>query len=305
MISLDKRKGLRREIIAVCFLFLALFIGCCLISYNPADTSFNTAYSSEIKDVANWGGVIGSYLADALFQVFGLSAFLVPVTLLWIAWSLFLPSGIKVRYSVVVAYVFLIISLSVMCSLLWSGSALTIASFTYELDGGGFVGRKIAALSLAYLNRLGSIIVFSSLSLISLIVVTNLSLHKVVNSFQKLYSWLVRGFLFLKLLVSKLKVAVQKLYGWIIHIFGVLAGLYNQLKMRFVHKSEEESLPDVEQAFTSPEDTKERPVRKKRLPKPPPEPRFAVVSSSSAKSPYTSDCLVAGRIPSQKCALIV
>lgn len=288
MISLLKRIRPRREIVSICFLFLSLFVGCCLISYNPADTSFNTAYSSEMKEVANWGGIIGSYLADALFQVFGLSAFLVPVTLLWITWSLFLPSGIKVRYSVVAAYVFLIISLSVMCSLLWSGSALTIASFTYELDGGGFVGRKIAALSLAYLNRLGSIIVFSSLSLISLIVVTNLSLHKVVNSFKKLYSWLVSGFLFLKLLVSKLKVVVQKIYGWIIHIFGVLAGLYTQWKMRFVHKSEEESLPDVEQTFTSPEDTKELPVRKKRVPRPSPEPRFAVVSSSEYQPPPLS-----------------
>ena len=191
-----------------------------------------------MKDVANWGGIIGSYLADALFQVFGLSAFLVPVTLLWIAWSLFLPSGIKVRYSVVVAYVFLIISISVMCSLLWSGSAFSLASFTYELDGGGCVGRKIAALSLAYLNRLGSIIVFSSLSLISLIVVTNLSLLKVVDSLKKLYSWLVSSFLFFKLLVSKLTIAVQKLYGWIIHLFGVMAEFYNQWRTRLVQKSE-------------------------------------------------------------------
>jgi len=93
-----------------------------------------------------------------------------------------------VRYSVVVAYVFLIISLSVMCSLLWSGSAFTIASFTYELDGGGFVGRKIAALSQAYLNRLGSIIVFSSLSLISLIVVTNLSLQLATSFISEEYA---------------------------------------------------------------------------------------------------------------------
>ena len=249
MISLDKRKGLRREIIAVCFLFLALFIGCCLISYNPADTSFNNAYSSGIKDVANWGGIIGSYLADALFQIIGLSAFLLPLTLLWIAWCFILPSGLRVRYSVAVGYVFLIISLSVMCSLLWGGNAFTIVSFTYELDGGGFVGRKIAALSLSYLNRLGSVIVFSSFSLISLIVVTNLSLLKVAHGITKLYSWLVSSFLFIMLLVSKLKVAVQKLYGWIIHIFTALTRLYNQWKMRLSQKSEEASLPDVEQTF--------------------------------------------------------
>ena len=288
MISLFKRIRPRREIVSICFLFLSLFIGCCLISYNPADTSFNTAYSSEMKGVANWGGVIGSYLADALFQVLGLSAFLVPVTLLWIAWSIFLPTGIKVRYSVVVAYVFLIISISVMCSLLWSGSPFTLASFTYELDGGGFVGREIAALSLAYLNRWGSIIVFSSLSLISVIVVTNFSLLKVVNSFKKLYSWLVSSFLFVKLLVSKLTVVVQKLYGWIIHLFGVLAGLYNKWKIRLVQKSEEEPLPEVEQTFTSPEDTKERPARRKRSPKPQPELPFTVVSSKEYQPPPLS-----------------
>ena len=278
---------MRREIVAICVLFLALFISCCLISYNSADTSFNTA-SSEAREVANWGGIIGSYLADALFQVFGLSSFLVPLTLLWIAWCLFLPAGLKVRYSVVVGYVFLIISLAVMCSLLWGSRTITVASFAYGLDAGGFVGRKVAALSLTYLNRLGSIIVFTLLFLISLIVVTNLSLLKIVHGFKKLYSLMVRGFQFLKGLISKLWEVTKKLYDWIIHAFSSLKRLYDQWKLKLVEKPEEEVIPEKEQSFIHSEEPKERPARKKRVPKSQQELPLAPFSSSDYQPPPLS-----------------
>jgi S-DNA-T family DNA segregation ATPase FtsK/SpoIIIE len=78
----DKKPRVRREIVAVCCLFLAVFIGCCLISYNSADSSFNTAYSSPLGRVHNWGGLVGAYLADGLFQLMGLTAFLIPLVLL-------------------------------------------------------------------------------------------------------------------------------------------------------------------------------------------------------------------------------
>ena len=278
---------MRREILAICFLFLALFIGFCLVSYHSADTSFNTA-SSEAGEVANWGGIVGSYLADALFQVFGLSAFLLPLTLLWVAWCLFLPAGLKVRYSVVVGYVFLIISLSVMCSLLWGDGTITKASFSYELDGGGFVGRKIAALSLTYLNRLGSIIVFTLLFLISLIVVTNLSLLKIAHGFQKLYSLMVSGFQFLKRLMSKLSVVAQRLYDWSLRLFSALKRLYDKWKLKLVEKPEEEVIPEMEQAFTPAEETEELPARKKQVPKFQRELPLAPFSSSQYKPPPIS-----------------
>jgi len=287
MISSEKSKRLRREIVAICFLFLALFVGCSLVSYNSADTSFNTA-SSEAGEVANWGGIVGSYLADALFQVFGLSAFLLPLTLLWVAWCLFLPAGLKVRYPVVVGYAFLIISLSVLCSLLWGDSTIAKGSFFYELNGGGFVGRKIAALSLTYLNRLGTIIVFTLLFLISLIVVTNLSLLKVVLGFQKVYSWLVSFFQFLKGMISKLSRGTQRVYGWSISGFSALKRLYDRWKLKMVETPEQKMIPEMEQAFTPSEETKEPPVRKKRLPKAQPELPLVPFSSSKYQPPPLS-----------------
>ena len=108
----NKREILIREIVAISCFTLAVFIGCCLISYNPSDPSFNTVSSLKVEEVTNWGGMVGSYLADVLFQLIGLSAFIVPITLIWISLKFFLLSGIKVRYFVLSSYLFFIISLS-------------------------------------------------------------------------------------------------------------------------------------------------------------------------------------------------
>ncbi|MBP1721882.1 MAG: hypothetical protein H6Q45_494, partial [Deltaproteobacteria bacterium] len=46
-----KTGRIKKEVVAVCCLFLAVFIGCCLLSYHSADSSFNTAYSSSVGRV--------------------------------------------------------------------------------------------------------------------------------------------------------------------------------------------------------------------------------------------------------------
>ncbi len=263
MASLDKSTRLKREITAIFFFFLALFIGCCLISYSPYDASFNTVHSSGIKDIANWGGVVGSYLADILFQIIGLTAFIIPITLVVIAWRCFIPSG-RVKYLTIAGYCCLILSLSVVFSLFWSEPAITVASFRYELDGGGLVGSKVAGLSLTYLNRPGSIFVFSTLVLVSLIIVTNLSLLKVASGFKKLCRWVVQVAIFVKLLVVKAVTILRKIYGLIIRLFVVLVGWYHQLKTRLTRKTGEELPPELPEHDVLPESREEPPSRRKR-----------------------------------------
>jgi S-DNA-T family DNA segregation ATPase FtsK/SpoIIIE len=59
-----------------------------LATYNPSDSSFNTASGAEAPQaVRNWIGVFGAYLSDLLLQFFGIATFLWPLWLGGLGWS--------------------------------------------------------------------------------------------------------------------------------------------------------------------------------------------------------------------------
>ncbi len=73
---------------AVLVLVLATFLFLCLVSYDPRDPSFNVA--TQRTHVSNLCGLLGSHISDALVQLLGVGAFLLPlslglysITLLW------------------------------------------------------------------------------------------------------------------------------------------------------------------------------------------------------------------------------
>jgi S-DNA-T family DNA segregation ATPase FtsK/SpoIIIE len=65
-------KKFRQDVIAIGFLGLGLFLALALISYNPQDPSFNSL-GQGLKSL-NYCGIVGSFMADLLYQFFGLAA---------------------------------------------------------------------------------------------------------------------------------------------------------------------------------------------------------------------------------------
>ena len=78
---------LNRELWGSVALVAACFAVLSLVSYSPLDRSINVPSGSQ--DPANWGGVVGAYLADVLLQGLGLTAYLLPVVLALLAVRLF------------------------------------------------------------------------------------------------------------------------------------------------------------------------------------------------------------------------
>jgi S-DNA-T family DNA segregation ATPase FtsK/SpoIIIE len=66
-------------VVGVFMIFIAIFVLLALVSYSPSDPSFS--YAKEKTEIANWMGIIGSYLADGLFIAFGIAAFILPLFL--------------------------------------------------------------------------------------------------------------------------------------------------------------------------------------------------------------------------------
>ncbi|MDR3724737.1 MAG: DNA translocase FtsK [Terracidiphilus sp.] len=71
-------------VLALCAVLLLLS----LATYHATDASLDTAANPALPHaVKNWVGVVGSYTSDLLLQVLGLTAFLLPLWLLGLAWT--------------------------------------------------------------------------------------------------------------------------------------------------------------------------------------------------------------------------
>src|SRR5215467_3388146 len=70
------------ELIGFLVFVFAVLLVLALVSYSPLDPSLNTAAAPLAgKPAHNWIGVAGAMIADLTLQVFGVSAFLIPIFL--------------------------------------------------------------------------------------------------------------------------------------------------------------------------------------------------------------------------------
>src|SRR5688572_19549520 len=83
---LSEMAGKRHEYIGILLLLITVLLFVCLISYNPLDSSYNALSYKANAD--NRAGKLGAYVSDFLFQVLGLSAFLLLFPLAILSWKL-------------------------------------------------------------------------------------------------------------------------------------------------------------------------------------------------------------------------
>ena len=147
---------------------LGLLVLLSLVSYHSFDPSLDT--SASWSNVHNWIGSAGSYLADALLQGFGWTAYLVPLILLVIGVRWMLGRPFAAPRTKAVGVVLLVGSLAALGELV---------PFTPQVNGlvrgGGLAGYLLGLALVTVFNRLGAWIVAGALFLASLFFVTRFS----------------------------------------------------------------------------------------------------------------------------------
>ena len=95
---------------------LAIVILLALFSFNPSDVSFNTA--STTGNINNWMGGFGSHISDLLFQLIGLSSFL--LCLILFSWGTKISSHNGIHYFALKLFLapFCLLAFSLLFSLL-------------------------------------------------------------------------------------------------------------------------------------------------------------------------------------------
>jgi DNA segregation ATPase FtsK/SpoIIIE, S-DNA-T family len=177
------RSNLKREVLGISLLALAVLLALSLISFNADDISFNNQ-PSEPQKTANLAGLVGSYLADIFFQTFGLTAFLWPFVLAFFALRLFRSSEISVSPFKAVCWAGLFLAVSGLLSLGLGKVNLLGAS----MDSGGALGKILAATGERFLNLTGAVLLLALVLVVSMMVITNLSWVEVSNGIRQAYS---------------------------------------------------------------------------------------------------------------------
>lgn len=169
---------MHREILGLLWLALGLFLLLCLGSYSNADPSFNNNLNPQ--KIHNLIGIFGSHLADLLYQIFGLTAWLWPLGCLALAWRWLKLREVHLRIVRLIAFLLLQISLGGLLSLRLAEIQLFGSTIR---EAGGASGRVLVNLLSSYLNLGGAAIILILFFLVSLILSTRFSLVLFIDGF--------------------------------------------------------------------------------------------------------------------------
>lgn len=185
---MGENRGLKRtrEIKGVIDITLALFFLLCLLSYSPQDPSF-THYVSGGGKVRNLIGPFGSYTADSLIRLFGVSVFLIPPFLLVAGIRYLADESFRIRSLHWLGGIGLVLSVSVLSHLAFRDFVISGVS----LHPGGLLGLAAFNFLNTRLNTAGTALVILSVFVISLMVMSNFSVVLAAKILSRItvFSW--------------------------------------------------------------------------------------------------------------------
>lgn len=167
-------KRFKSDIRSIGFVSLALFIALALASYNSKDPSFNSMGQQGLKTL-NYCGLIGSFLADMIYQLMGLPAWLMVAGLFQASLLSFKGEEIEFKNIRIVWMGLLICSLSALASIYWPESKI----FDKQIYPGGLIGVGLAAGLIKILNSIGAQLLLWSLASLMAVFCFELSVNDI------------------------------------------------------------------------------------------------------------------------------
>jgi S-DNA-T family DNA segregation ATPase FtsK/SpoIIIE len=165
-------EGIRRDVLAIFFLTVGIFLTVALVSFHQMDPSLS-AWSSKGAVVRNWGGTVGAIASDLLLQLFGVGAVGFPILCLVLAYWTFRGEKMAGKWSRAAG------GLLAVCSLLGIASFFTghIRLFESDIFLPGIVGHLLGVNFFGkLLSKVGGLICLVALFLSSLMLFTGLPL---------------------------------------------------------------------------------------------------------------------------------
>jgi S-DNA-T family DNA segregation ATPase FtsK/SpoIIIE len=164
------------ELTGVILFAAALLWLIALVTYSPADPVwfFNDVPAREVN---NFAGRFGAFLALASLQLVGYTAFLLPVLLGALAWHYFWCTKVDAGYTKLVGLAAFIACFAGLVALAFGAFGTTLRN-----SAGGLLGSLVASILTLYLNRTGAAILLLTLLALSVIVSTQFSFGRAASA---------------------------------------------------------------------------------------------------------------------------
>ncbi|HKW99048.1 MAG TPA: DNA translocase FtsK 4TM domain-containing protein [Bryobacteraceae bacterium] len=162
------------EVAGFVFLAFGLLVLFSLVSYRTSDPSWNTAVGNMPPQ--NLAGYVGAYMADFLWQTFGIGALLLPLCSFLLGWKWIRSEAIDSPGVKLAGFLMLGFSL---CAGLGEGPELHV----FGLPASGVIGMLLAQSLISALNRAGAVIVTITGAIVSIYLVSTFTLSKLPDWF--------------------------------------------------------------------------------------------------------------------------
>ena len=164
-----------REALFLALLALGAYFLYALIAYDVNDPGWSQI--SSYGDVRNGSGLLGAWVADLLYYLFGWLAFLFPCILVLCAWHVYRgrDTTLHERHYVLLAirasgFVLILAGSSALFALHWP-----VGAHQLPVGSGGVLGQVVAGGLMMPLNFQGSTLILSAASLVGITLATGLS----------------------------------------------------------------------------------------------------------------------------------
>jgi S-DNA-T family DNA segregation ATPase FtsK/SpoIIIE len=190
------KEKLKREIIGILLVALGIFLFVSLVTFDPGDPSLFSYSSSKAREIHNWMGVVGSYMAGLLFQGFGLPSFLIPFVLGIYAFSFIFRWEWKYPLIKLIGWGIFLLATSSFFGL-W---LKPLRIYQHDLLVGGFIGELFSKTLVRYFNLPGATILLLLILIVAFVLGTGISFISIVHRLATLISQLVEKISTLKIL---------------------------------------------------------------------------------------------------------
>ncbi len=180
---------IKREIKGIIFLLLGIFIGGALISHYPSDPGFLSLTSAH-GSVKNIFGIAGAWSSDILLRELGISSITIPIILLIAGLDYFIYTQYRFWSRKIFSLLVLVLSFSGLLTLIHP------APVRYRwgtLLSGGTIGIFLSDMLTEIINRQGAYLIFITLIVVSLMVITRISIGRIFSGIWTLISGIFRS----------------------------------------------------------------------------------------------------------------
>ncbi|WP_413612875.1 DNA translocase FtsK [Bdellovibrio sp. HCB-110] len=177
-------KKFRQDVIAISFLGMGLFLALALISYNPFDPSMNSI--GQGLKATNYCGIVGSFLADMLYQFFGLAAWVVVGSCLRMAYASFKGESLNLKNIRFVWALLLIVNIASLLSLYLPNTKV----FHDQIYLGGLLGLGVSQALMRAFNSIGVQVILLSLMAVLVVFYFEKSLQELTEAPRGLFAML-------------------------------------------------------------------------------------------------------------------